>query len=117
MDLEQAIGRHAEWKVKFRAAIAKRESLDAATVARDNCCELGKWLYGEGRSRWSALPAYRSCVAKHTEFHQVAGRVALAINAGHYVEAEKMLEGTTSYGAASTDVVTAILRLKKEAAL
>ncbi|MEJ8840341.1 CZB domain-containing protein [Ramlibacter sp. AN1133] len=117
MDLDHAVDKHAEWKVKFRAAIARHETMDAGTIAKDNCCDLGKWLYGEGKSRWSALPAYRSCVAKHTEFHLAAARVAQAINAKKYAEAEKMLEGNAPYSAVSRDVVTAILRLKKEAAL
>jgi methyl-accepting chemotaxis protein len=114
MDLDQAVQKHAEWKVKFRAAIAAHETMDTATIARDNCCELGKWLHGDARSRWSTLPAYRSCVTRHADFHAAAARVALAINAGRYTEAEAMLGGETTYGVVSRDVVTAILRLKKE---
>jgi methyl-accepting chemotaxis protein len=117
MDLNQAIEKHSEWKVKFRAAIAKREQMDAGTIAKDNCCELGKWLHGDAKSRWSALPAYRSCLSRHADFHNAAGQVARAINAQRYTEAEAMLAADTSYGTASRDVVTAIMRLKKEAAL
>lgn len=116
MDLEQAVQKHAEWKVKFRAAIAAREAMDAATIAKDNCCELGRWLHGEGHTRWSTLPAYRACVGKHAEFHQAAGRVAQAINAKRYGEAEAMLGAETPYAVISRDVVTAIQRLKKETA-
>ena len=48
MDLNQAIEKHAEWKVKFRSAIVKKESMDAGTISKDNCCELGKWLHRIG---------------------------------------------------------------------
>ncbi len=47
MDLDQAVAKHAEWKVKFRKAISAKEQLDTASIAKDNCCELGKWLHGE----------------------------------------------------------------------
>ncbi len=117
MDLDDAIHRHTEWKVKFRTAMERHEQLDAALIAKDNCCELGKWLHGEGKSRWSALPAYRSCVAKHSEFHAVASRVAQAINGKRFQEAEAMLAAQTPYSTASREVVTAIMRLKREANL
>lgn len=117
MDLEQAIHKHGEWKVKFRTALGRHETFDAATIAKDNCCELGKWLYGEAKTRWSALPAYRSCVAKHAEFHTQAARVAQAINAKKYPEAEALLGPGSAYSSASQDVVVAIAQLKREAAL
>lgn len=117
MDLEQAIQKHGEWKVKFRSAITRHETLEAGVIAKDNCCELGKWLYGEARTRWSSLPAYRSCVAKHAEFHTAAGKVAHAINAKKFAEAEAMLGPDTPYASVSRDVVVAIMQLKREAAL
>jgi hypothetical protein len=33
MDLNQAIEKHAEWKVKFRKAISGQETMDAETIA------------------------------------------------------------------------------------
>jgi methyl-accepting chemotaxis protein len=117
MDLEHAVQKHSEWKVKFRAAIAAHEQLDVGTIAKDNCCELGQWLYGEARTKWGSLPAYRACVAKHSEFHTAAARIAHAINGKKYAEAEAMLGSATPYAEISRDTVTAIMRLKKEAAL
>jgi hypothetical protein len=117
MDLDQAVQKHTEWKVKFRAAMTRHESLDAGTIAKDNCCELGQWLYGAGKSKWSSLPAYLGCLAKHAEFHTAAARVAHAINGKKYAEAEAMLGPDTPYAAISRDTVMAIMRLKKEAEL
>ena len=34
MDLDHAIQKHAEWKLRFRSAIAKHETLDAAAILR-----------------------------------------------------------------------------------
>jgi Chemoreceptor zinc-binding domain len=113
MDLDQAAQKHAEWKTKFRAAISKHERMDAAAIQQDNQCELGKWLHGEAKKKHATLAAYQECVTKHAAFHKEAGKVATAINAEKYTEAEAMLGGTTSYGSASTAVIMALATLKK----
>jgi hypothetical protein len=46
MNLDNAIATHARWKLKFRGAISAQETLDAATIGKDDCCEIGKWLHG-----------------------------------------------------------------------
>ncbi len=117
MDLTQAIDRHAEWKTRFRKAMTEHQSLDAAAIAKDNCCDLGKWLHGEAKARYGQLPSFSACVAKHAAFHAEAGKVAHAINAKIFDEAESMLGAGTGYAAASTAAGAAILHLKKEAAL
>lgn len=117
MDLSKAIDKHAEWKLKFRAAIQKKEQMDAVTIAMDNCCDLGKWLHGDGRSRLGALAAHGECLTKHAAFHAEAGKVARTINAGKLAEAEAMLGVGTPYALASSAVGVAINKLKKEAGL
>ncbi len=117
MDLDHAIGNHAEWKIKFRSAISKQEKMDVATISTDNGCELGKWLHGEARTKFGHLPGHADCVQKHAAFHAEAGKVASAINAKKYTQAESMLGGGTDYADASVDVGVSILQLKKEARL
>lgn len=117
MDLEKAIGKHAEWKMKFRNAISKHEAMDAATIAKDNCCELGEWLHGEGKIKYGHLASLGICLQQHATFHSEAGKVASVINAGRYAEAETMLGGGTTYSVASSNVAVAIVHLIKEAIL
>lgn len=115
MDLNQAVERHTEWKTKFRLAISKKESMDAEVISKDNCCDLGKWLHGDSKPTLGKLASHAECVKKHALFHVEAGKVARAINAKKYAEAEAMLNPNTPYWNASTAVVAAILHLKKEA--
>ncbi|MDP1978298.1 CZB domain-containing protein [Undibacterium sp.] len=117
MDLENAVAKHSEWKTKFRVAITKKETMDAATIGKDNCCDLGKWLHGEAKAAHSKLASYTDCVAKHATFHNEAGKVATAINAKKYEEAEKMIGAGTPYSSASSGVGVAIMKLKKEAGI
>jgi methyl-accepting chemotaxis protein len=114
MDLSTAIQKHAEWKTKFRSAMMKHEQLDVATIAKDNCCDLGKWLHGEAKDQYGQLGSHMECVKKHAEFHTEAATVALEINKKDYPKAETMLAVGTSYTTASTAVGNAIMRLKKE---
>ncbi|MBI5256336.1 MAG: CZB domain-containing protein [Burkholderiales bacterium] len=117
MDLNSAIAAHGEWKLKFRAAIAKKEQLDAVTIGQDNRCALGQWLHGEAKGQYGGLQSHAHCLARHAEFHQHAGKVAQAINAGRYAEAEAMLGAGTPYTQVSSAVGSAIVALRKEARL
>ncbi len=84
MDLDLAIRSHGDWKLKLRAAIQGKETLDVTIVSADNQCQLGKWLHTEAKEKYAKLASYKNCVAKHTEFHNAAGQVAKVVNAGQY---------------------------------
>jgi methyl-accepting chemotaxis protein len=117
MDLNHAVDAHAQWKTKFRVAISGKQDMDAATISKDNCCELGKWLHGGGKSKCGTLPAHADCVKKHAAFHLEGGKIAAAINGKNCTLAENMLGSGTPYASASTAVGVAIGQLKKAAAL
>lgn len=117
MDLDQAIERHAQWKIKFRQAITNKETMDADTISKDNCCELGKWLHGNAKTKFGHLASQKECITKHAAFHTEAGKVAQAINAKNFTEATAMIESGTPYAAASGAVAVAITKLKKESGL
>lgn len=114
MDLDSALAKHSEWKMKFRVAIYRQMAMDAKSIARDDCCELGKWLYGDGKKQFGELDSYAKCVASHRDFHVEAGKVALAINAGNFKEAENMLGNGSRYVDVATLIVSDILKLKAD---
>lgn len=116
MNLDSAIQKHMEWKVKFRTAISKQEQMDAVTIGKDNCCELGKWLHGEGKTHCRNLASYATTLSKHAAFHVEAGKIAITINAKKYTEAEAMLAGSSPFSTISSEVGILLMRLKKEAA-
>jgi len=114
IDLDKALEKHSEWKVKLRTAISKREEMDAATISRDDCCDFGKWLHQDVKSHLAHEPSYADCVARHAAFHIEAGRIANMINAKKFREAETLLGNGSAFVAASTAVGVAIMRLKKD---
>lgn len=117
MDLDHALAKHTEWKTRLLAAIASNETLDTATIAKDNCCELGQWLHGDAKVQFGTLTSHANCVAKHAAFHIEASKVAAAINTRKYTDAQTMLEPGTTYSYASSAVKLAILNLKTQAGL
>ncbi len=90
------------------------EPLDAVAIAKDNHCEVGKWLRGEAREVHGQRASYGRCFKSHAAFHVEAGRVAAAINAHRKDEAEKMLAPDSRFSQASKDVSLALVELKNE---
>ncbi len=117
MDLEPSIENHAEWKDRFRTAMTRHQEMDPSIIAKVNYCELGKWLHGTAKAQFGHLRSYTDCVASHEKFHREAAKVAEAINAKNYVEAESMLEDGSRFTNASNEVSVAIMNLKNEAGL
>ena len=115
MDLDAAIGAHAEWKTKLRSAAEKGEALDVVTISRDNNCPLGKWLHGEAKAKYGSLSHYQECVSTHAHFHSEAGKIAAAVNQRKF--SESMIGNGSAFLDASSKVGVAILKLKKEARL
>ena len=114
MDLESAIGKHAEWKVKFRAAIAKNQQMDIVHVGNIHVCEFGAWLDGEGKRQNRHLTEFSNLIEIHKQFHQEAVKVASLINAKRYPEAEAALSGA-SYSDASKQMAAGVMKLKRAA--
>ncbi|MGZ8258778.1 MAG: methyl-accepting chemotaxis protein [Methylotenera sp.] len=114
IDLDKALEKHSEWKVKLRTAISKHEEMDVVTISKDDCCDFGKWLHGDAKYQLGRRPSYTECVSKHAAFHIEAGRVATMINAKKFSEAEVMLGTGSPFVSASTAVGVAIMHLKKD---
>jgi methyl-accepting chemotaxis protein len=118
MDLDIAIQKHAQWKFKFNSHLQSVksgqtvEALDVATIAKDNCCDFGKWLHGEAKARFAEKPAWSKCVTAHAEFHREAGKIAQALNAKKAEEAERMMAPHTAFAEASRAVGVAIIEMK-----
>jgi aerotaxis receptor len=114
INLDEAIKAHSNWRSKLRTAIIKKEQLDVDTVSRDDCCAMGKWLYGSGKSQFGSRPRFTELLEAHRGFHQEAGRVARKVNQGAYDEAANMLNSEAAYGRASQKVTQLIVQFSKE---
>lgn len=110
--LDSAMQAHHQWKSRLQDAVKAGEVLDVSAIRRDDCCDLGKWLYSNGRVAYGHKPEFINLMERHNVFHLVASVVAKIINGKDYEQAKSMLEGSSQFAAASTDVMLAIVRLK-----
>jgi len=112
IDVDSIIDGHRQWKVKLREAIDTGDKVDVATLLRDDCCGLGKWIYGDGQ-RLRERASFVALVNNHAHFHQVAGQVGQLINDGCYAQAEDALAPNTPFTAATNDVVMVLSAAKR----
>ncbi|HEX8988190.1 MAG TPA: CZB domain-containing protein [Rhodocyclaceae bacterium] len=115
MNFDDAIAAHIKWKVRLTQFIdgTSSEKLQSAAVCKDNLCDLGKWIYGDG-VKYKTLPHYQDLVKKHANFHVCAADVVKKVEANDKPGARSALGGP--FAAASKETVTAIMELKREAA-
>ena len=112
LDFDAAIKAHQQWRIRLRNAILKGEKLDVATIRRDDCCAVGKWIYGAGGRQWGNLPLFPTLVEQHKKFHQETGHIAELVNAGKMDEANRLLQGESAFIRAGRAVVDTLQKLK-----
>lgn len=112
IDIDGIIDGHRQWKVKLRDAIENGEHVDVKTLARDDCCALGKWIYGDGQ-RLGGRQSFKELLEKHARFHRVAGQVGELINDGKYDKAEDALAHGTAFSTATSEVVFVLSGVKR----
>ncbi len=112
MNLDNAVLAHHVWKTHLKSVIANKGRIDAEVVRRDDCCEIGQWLHGEGARAYGHTPQFTALMDKHKVFHVEAGKVAAFVNTARYDEAARMVEGGTPFAAASLAVGMAVKALQ-----
>jgi methyl-accepting chemotaxis protein len=112
IDVDAIIDGHRQWKVKLRNAIENGDKVDVATLSRDDCCALGKWIYADGQ-RLSGRASFTALVNNHARFHHVAGEVGQLINAGRNEAAEDALAPDTPFTTATSEVVMVLSAAKR----
>ena len=114
--LDNAFSAHRSWKDRLLAAVESGEVLDVATIKRDDCCDLGRWLHSEGRKLYGTKPQFTKLMETHSDFHAVTGVVAGIVNSKDHETAKALIGGSSQFASASMAVGMAILALKKDVA-
>lgn len=111
MNFNDALVAHTNWKNRIKSFIDHQEPLDAIAVAKDNNCDLGKWIYGEG-AKYSSLPEFQVVKTKHAQFHQTAAETIRKASGLPKDEALALLGFGSAYSSASAGCVHAISELQ-----
>jgi len=111
--LDKAHASHSGWKRRLQKAVEVSEVLDVDTIKRDDCCDLGQWIYSSGRTHYGHFPEFQALLEKHKEFHAITGIVAGIVNDKKADTAKSMLGGSSQFSYASMEVLVAINALRK----
>jgi hypothetical protein len=112
MDLDKAVTAHQQWKMRLKMYVSgnSEEKLDPGVIGKDDQCELGKWIHGEGRSQLGTLLEFGGLKDSHAVFHQTAAEVVRKTQAGDIPGAKGVLNG--DFFKRSSEVILAITRLR-----
>jgi len=112
MNFEEAVSAHLRWKTRLRIVIDGKstEILDPNVVCKDDQCELGKWIHGEGHRTIGLKPEFADVKTTHAYFHRTAGQVLNKALAGDKAGASILLDG--EFYQASSKVIQAISKCK-----
>lgn len=117
MNFDDAIKAHASWKMKLKLYIQKPDgSLSSEVVSKDNLCELGKWIYGEGEIKYGKHPEFSSLKKNHTLFHKCAANVIKKVDSGENVSEDIALGSSSEFSNASTAITTSIMKIRQTSA-
>lgn len=114
MNFDDAIKAHTSWKMKLSAYISKPDkSLDHNVVCKDNMCDLGKWIHGEGGVKLSADNEFGKLKKTHAEFHIEAASIIKRAEANENVSEEIMLGSSSKFAKLSNDIVALLMVMKR----
>ena len=78
---------HQNWLFQLRAFLDNRKDVLNATSEDHLKCDLGKWIYGDGK-RFAESDNYKSLEELHKKFHIAAGNIIKLKTEGNISEAE-----------------------------
>ena len=82
---------HRNWLIQLRAFLDDRKDGLKATSEDHLKCDLGKWIYGDGK-RFEGSKTYKSLESEHKKFHAEAGAIIQAKTQGNKPLAEEKYE-------------------------
>lgn len=113
--LDRAMMTHSAVKNRLIRAIKGEEMIDYNTMKRDDVCEVGKWIYGEGGRKHATSRIFQEFKTTHAEFHKCASHVLLLHRSGKVAEANAELQ-RGAFEQKSMEIGNCIVRMKKDPA-
>ena len=69
-DFTRAKLKHSTWKLKLRSFLDGKGGLSTTEAISHRDCELGKWLYAEGLTKFASLPEIKTLEREHESLHR-----------------------------------------------
>ena len=88
MDFVAAKLKHNSWKSKMRHFINGETSMSESEAVSHHDCELGKWLYSDGKTQFGRLAEFQELENIHAKLHGNVRSIISKKNAGDASGAE-----------------------------
>jgi hypothetical protein len=111
LDFTTAQLKHSRWKNHLRAYLDGKEQVNDAELVSPKDCELGKWLYAEGLSKYKQIHEMSELEKVHGEMHSRVKTLVQKKRAGDAIGAEQEYKSVT---ANSDRVVGLLTEIKKK---
>ena len=94
LDMKAALDAHEKWYHRLEEMLngTSDEKPEVATVACDDKCVLGQWIYAQGANHFGEHKEYNDLRDIHAEFHLTAADVLKNVLKGENVEARSGLK-------------------------
>lgn len=114
-EITKAIGAHGLWKARLGSILTTgRSDLPVETIAADNACDFGRWLYGNTiDAAAKASLDFQRCRELHARFHKAAAETAGLALAGRHEEAKKSMDRGGAFFEASVALTQAMMSWKR----
>jgi methyl-accepting chemotaxis protein len=89
LDFTMAKIKHASWKLKLRDFLDGKPGLTPAQATSHKDCDLGKWLYSEGLTKFGTIPEMRTLEREHEGLHKLIKTIMDLKTAGKIKQAEE----------------------------
>jgi hypothetical protein len=88
IDFSQARFKHLNWKFRLRNFLDGKETLTADQALSHLHCDLGKWYYAEGKTKYGHLPAMKKFEVEHEKLHNTVKLIQQLKTDGQITKAE-----------------------------
>jgi methyl-accepting chemotaxis protein len=80
---------HRTWRMRLRRYLDGKEDIDPKTLASHQSCELGKWIYSSGMTKFGHIADMKELEKKHKFMHGLVKQVVTLKLSGKTKEAEQ----------------------------
>jgi len=113
MDFDILINQHLNWKSLVESLFDDDNCniLNPTTIAKDNDCDLGKWIHSAETGILSSNEAFQQLKKAHKSFHLYAGKIILDYQSGSIDNAKTQIP---LFNQSAEDINKLLQELKKE---
>jgi hypothetical protein len=85
--------KHSMWKLHLHEFLEGKPGLSEAQATNHKECDLGKWLYSEGLTKYGSIPEMKALEAEHERLHDTVRTIMALKTAGKTADAKAALAG------------------------